>query len=441
MVQLFNRKPIYIAIILMSSLLCYLGFESYKSLQQYRLYNAILIRDQKVIESNTQLLSYLRDAKKNQRAYLNTGRTEFLQKYRQVKETFKKQFQELREMTTGNNGQQLKLDSMAKLVAIRFSRLDSDISVKIKLGSNYFSRVQKSRSGISLMDSIRNISNGLSNDERILLDRQQRVSYDNARTTQVYFYLSAGATLFFIIIMFYYLLRQINKTVKIQVELYNRNEWFTQTLTSLGDGVIATDPNHRITYMNKAAEQLTLYKQSDAISLLIEDVINIKDETTKKPVLVPTRQALNDRCIVGLSNNTILIRKDGSQFYIDDSAAPVYDINGNLLGAVLIFRDITEQTIANKKLKQLKDGLEVLVTDRTQELLQEIIVRKRAENEKSKLIKNLIETNKTLEQFIYIVSHNFRRPVANIIGLLDIIHMEPVNSDVYKLFKSLICFY
>jgi PAS domain S-box-containing protein len=437
MLQIFNRKPIYIAIIIISILLCYLAFEGYISLQQYRIYNDILIREQKIITSNSQLLSYLREARKNQRNYLNTGKTEFFQAYYQIKVSYKKKFHELKEMTGENKGQQVKLDTIAKLVAIRFNRLDSSISVKIKAGSHYIEPAFNPRRGNSLMDSIRNISNAFSNDEQILLNRQQRVSYDNVRKTQIFFYLSVSITLCSLIILFYYLLSQLNTTIKIQGELYNKNQWFTQTLGSLGDGVIATDPNHRITYMNKEAEKLTLYKQSEAISLLIEDVINLKDETTEKAIMVPTRQAITDKCIVGLGHNTILIRKDTSQFYIENSSAPVYDITGDLLGAVLIFRDITEQTIINKKIKQLNEGLEVLVMERTQELLQEITVRKRAEVEKGKLINNLIEINKALEQFIYIVSHNFRRPVANIMGLLNIIQMEPVNHDSKTTFDYL----
>src|ERR1041385_2416112 len=120
-------------------------------------------------------------------------------------------------------------------------------------------------------------------------------------------------------------------------------ERFRVTLGSIGDAVIATDTEGRVTFMNPVAESLTGWTMDSAMGIPLEEVFRIENEETRKKVENPALRAIKEGTITGLANHTLLIRKDGNEIPIDDSGAPIKDHNGKLMGAVLIFRDISER--------------------------------------------------------------------------------------------------
>ena len=113
------------------------------------------------------------------------------------------------------------------------------------------------------------------------------------------------------------------------------------TLHSIGDAVIATDVQGRITYLSAVAESLTGWTQAEALGRPLDGVFRIVNEDTRHPVESPAARALREGVVVGLANHTVLIRKDGGECAIDDSAAPIRDDSGAISGCVLIFRDVT----------------------------------------------------------------------------------------------------
>ena len=115
------------------------------------------------------------------------------------------------------------------------------------------------------------------------------------------------------------------------------------TLASIGDAVITTDTGGRITYLNAVAESLTGWKSEEAAGRPLEEVFRILNEETRQTVESPASRALRDGAVVGLANHTVLIRKDGGEYPIDDSAAPIKDEQGRVSGCVLIFRDVSER--------------------------------------------------------------------------------------------------
>jgi len=122
-----------------------------------------------------------------------------------------------------------------------------------------------------------------------------------------------------------------------------RGEVLRVTLRSIGDAVIATDVTGRITYMNPVAEQLTGWVEREAQGQSLDSVFRIVNEETGQPVENPATKALRAGVVVGLANHTLLIRKDGHECPIDDSAAPISDEHGHVSGCVLIFRDVSAQ--------------------------------------------------------------------------------------------------
>ena len=139
------------------------------------------------------------------------------------------------------------------------------------------------------------------------------------------------------------LLRQeIADHQRTQEALFFEKELAQVTLKSIGDAVITTDAHGFVTYLNPMAEYLTGWNEKEAQGLHLFEVFNIVNEFTKKILENPIVQALEQVKIVNLAKNTILIARDGREFPIDDSAAPIQDRQGNVIGAVIVFRDITE---------------------------------------------------------------------------------------------------
>jgi PAS domain S-box-containing protein len=125
--------------------------------------------------------------------------------------------------------------------------------------------------------------------------------------------------------------------------LRKQSEWLRITLASIGDGVISTDANGLITFMNGVAEALTGWPQAEAVGRPLSEVLHIVNERTRQPAENPALRALREGTIIGLANHTVLIARDGTERFIDDSAAPIRNESGVTVGVVLVFRDVTER--------------------------------------------------------------------------------------------------
>jgi len=128
-----------------------------------------------------------------------------------------------------------------------------------------------------------------------------------------------------------------------QARANQRGELLRVTLASIGDAVITTDIEGRVTSLNPAAESLTGWQGSDGVGQPLDTVFRIVNEATRQPVPNPALRALREGAAVGLTNHTTLIARDGSEHAIDDSAAPIRSAEGAVSGSVLIFRDISER--------------------------------------------------------------------------------------------------
>ena len=133
-----------------------------------------------------------------------------------------------------------------------------------------------------------------------------------------------------------------------ETRAHQRRELFRVTLRSIGDAVITTDTSGCITDLNEVAESLTGWSHNDAIGQSLDRVFNIVNEVTRQPVENPAIRALREGIVVGLANHTVLIRKDGQECPIDDSAAPIRNEFGFVSGCVLIFRDVTAQRLIER---------------------------------------------------------------------------------------------
>ncbi|MBI3977364.1 MAG: PAS domain S-box protein [Chloroflexi bacterium] len=156
------------------------------------------------------------------------------------------------------------------------------------------------------------------------------------------------------------------------------------TLRSIGDGMIATDTAGRVTLLNPVAERLTGWTQDKAAGRPFAEVFRVVDEGTRRPSEDPVQRVLRTGEIVELANHTVLIARDGTERSIADSAAPIRDGLGNLLGVVLVFRDITHQ--------------------------------RRAEAERERLLAEIQRRADEREAYIHTISHDLRNPLAIVQG-------------------------
>jgi PAS domain S-box-containing protein len=125
------------------------------------------------------------------------------------------------------------------------------------------------------------------------------------------------------------------------------------TLASIGDAVLATDTQARVTFMNPVAEALTGWTASEAAGQPLDAVLHIVNERSRLPADNPVARVLKDGHVVGLANHTVLLGRHGGEHPIDDSAAPIHDDEGTVFGVVLVFRDVSARRAAEQNLVRL----------------------------------------------------------------------------------------
>jgi PAS domain S-box-containing protein len=152
------------------------------------------------------------------------------------------------------------------------------------------------------------------------------------------------------------IIRNISFELSLKNKILAQHEQLKVTMDSIGDAVITTDNKGFVQYLNPVAEQLTGWRNIEATGKPLTKVFNIINETTQKPCIDPVALCLKENRTIGLANHTILIHRNGTEYGIEDSAAPIKDKSGQTLGIVLVFHDVTMQReMANEICRQVDE--------------------------------------------------------------------------------------
>ncbi len=207
---------------------------------------------------------------------------------------------------------------------------------------------------------------------------------------------------------------------KADQQLRKMERWLATTLRSIGDGVITTDKIGRVTMLNAVAENLTGWKQTDALGQRFDKVFQAIKEKSREPIESPATRAMRDGMVVNLEDDTILLAKDGREVPVEDSAAPIRDDDGKVIGSVVVFRDGSQQRRAKASIDDINKELEARVRQRTQQLEA---------------------ANRELEAFTYSVSHDLTAPIRAIDGFASALAEDygGVLDAEGKRFLELVC--
>ncbi len=285
----------------------------------------------------------LLDAETGQRGYLLTGNETYLQPYRKATRNLDRAMARLNSLTGNNPAQQKRIRTLEPLVEHKLSELQETIDLRQKDGLEAANRVVLAGQGQQWMDEIRALLGAMSEEEN-----RQRAEYTKQMTeatNRSSRMVILGCVLSVVVLwmMFLFLLRNLVHRRRAQESLAQREKWFSTTLASVGDAVIATDMNGAVTFMNAVAQSLTGWNQTEAVGKSMDLVFEIVNEKTRLPVENPVRKVFREGRVEGLADHTILLSKGGGKFDIEDSAAPILTDTGETLGVVLVFRDITEK--------------------------------------------------------------------------------------------------
>lgn len=211
-------------------------------------------------------------------------------------------------------------------------------------------------------------------------------------------------------------------------------------LQSIGDAVIATDDTGRIQRMNPMAETLTGWTEAEAAGVDLDTVLRIENERTGDPAESPHRRVIETGEIIGLANHTILIARDGSRHPIADSAAPMYNDSGDLIGVVLVFRDQTREREAQRVLERSKEDLETLVKERTADLTETAAQLKQEMEERQRMEAMVIRAERlsAVGTLASGVAHEFNNINVSVLGFAELgLELDDISETVRKYFDSI----
>jgi PAS domain S-box-containing protein len=307
-----------------------------------------LIHTQKVLLELTETELLLDDAETGQRGYLYTGQPAYLAPYTQATKEIDRHLQEIARLTREDASQRERVIELTALAHEKLAELGETLSLYGQGKAEASRALVLSGKGRSTMDNLRRVAGEMEGEESDKEDLRTAQYEKSVWSTRASLYLATFLAVAGAVLLAFYILRQMELREGHALAMREREEWYRVTLTSIGDAVIATDGKGTVTFLNPIAEQLTGRGFHEAKGRPIHEVFPIFNEYTGEVVANPVTKVMALGSVIGLANHTVLEHKDGTLLPIEDSAAPIRDDRGTLIGVVLVFRDATRDRKAQE---------------------------------------------------------------------------------------------
>jgi PAS domain S-box-containing protein len=307
---------------------------------------------QQVLVALSQTQSLIEGAETGQRGYLYTSNIEYLDPYDYASAQISRQLDILSSLVSGSA---LEREEVAQLRTLTEAKLDEISRTVLLFQSGYPDAAHAeviSDHGRVLMIQISNLLGKIQLQETAVASVRADTAQHSIRRTYISIYLATFVGALGLSFLAYYIFSIMSLRDLHAVQLQEREEWFRYTLTSLGDAVIATDERGFVTFLNPMAEKLMGVTLAIARGKSVEAVFPIFNETTRLPVDNPVKQIVEHGTIVSLAHHTVLQHADGQTIPIEDSAAPIRDARGKLVGIVMVFRDATNERKSQEVLRK-----------------------------------------------------------------------------------------
>src|SRR6476620_656987 len=300
----------------------------------------------------TTVESLLKDAETGQRGYLYTGEARYLEPYNAAVQQVDSHIASLAELVTDNRTQLSRVVTLRTLSKVKLEELATTIALFGEGRKDEARGIVLSDMGKRTMDQVRAQTAEMAREESSLESARLAAVSSSTRSLLRTLYLATILAVIGLVLLAFYIIREMDQREKHAAEMREREEWFRVTLASIGDAVIATDERGTVIFINPIAEELTGIRLPQAQGQPIHKVFPIFNEQTRNPVDNPVAKVLEQGRVMGLANHTILQHTDGHMIPIEDSAAPIFDDARKLRGVVMVFRDVTGEKQAQEVLRK-----------------------------------------------------------------------------------------
>ena len=302
-----------------------------------------VIHSREVLAGLERTESLLLDAETGQRGYLLTGEAKYLAPYNYAVTQIDNEISTLTQLTADDPREQANAVQLGSLAHRKLDELNVTIALARSGKANQARAEVLSDRGLVLMDQIRQVMAAMRSEEDRLGAERTRTYERSVRMTRASIALATLVGILGLMILAYFVLKERALRERHTQEIRAREEWFRVTLKSIGDAVIATDRNGTVTFMNPVAETLTGTSSAAAQGKDILSVFPILNEFTGQAAENPVKKVMTLGRVVGLANHTVIRHADGRLIPIEDSAAPIRDDRLQLIGVVLVFRDVSAE--------------------------------------------------------------------------------------------------
>ena len=332
-------------------ILVFAGWESYRNTTRFAEAAQWQKHTYEVLRTLDETESRLVDAETGQRGYLLTGDDAYLDTYRASIKNLDQVTGHLKDLTSDNPNQQKRIQALESLIELKLAELQGTIELRRQGAVASANQIVLQGSGKQWMDQIRSQVAEMAEEENDLLGLRTQETHESIARSTTAITVGTLVSILLLLLCFGLLSRELSERKRVEAALVDSEKWLSTTLGSIGDGVIATDMNGAITFMNSVAQSLTGWNVEEAQGKTMDLVFDLVNKDTRRPIENPVKKVFREGKVVGLADHTLLISKKGREFDIEDSAAPIVTAAGENLGVVLVFRDITELKKAREELE------------------------------------------------------------------------------------------